>query len=400
MATMTKEDLQSMINDVVSEKMDKELEDVKQENQAQVKEMFEEKKEVAQEKQQGKGEKAARFLRAIAKGKGDIDRAAKIVKDEWGDDAFSKQLLESEYDSGGVLVPDEYVAEIIDLLRAQSTVRAMGAQTMPMNSGSMTIPKLTQGATSTYIGENQRGGASQPEFGSIQLSAKKLKTLVPISNDLLRDSTPQADTIVRDDLVQAMALEEDVAFIRYDGTEDKPKGMYYWADDDNVFGAGDISSDELDTVTNDLTQAIYKLAGSDVPMANPGWIFNPRTTFYLMKLRDGNGNYVFRDELQDGTLMGFPYMDTTQIPINLDTSGGGDNDETEIYFADFAQLIIGENTDLIIDVSSEATYYDGTQQVSAFDNDLTLMRALARHDFGARHEEAIAVVEEVDWDFS
>ena len=395
MATMTKEDLQSMINDVVSEKMDKELEDVKEENQAKVEEMFEEKKEVAQEKQQGKGEKAARFLRAIAKGKGDIDRAAKIVKDEWGDDAFSKQLLESEYDSGGVLVPDEYVAEIIDLLRAQSTVRAMGAQTMPMNSGSMTIPKLTQGATSTYIGENQRGGASQPEFGSIQLSAKKLKTLVPISNDLLRDSTPQADTIVRDDLVQAMALKEDVAFIRYDGTEDKPKGMYYWADDDNVFAAGDISSDELDTVTNDLTKAIYKLAGSDVPMANPGWIFSPRTTFYLMKLRDGNGNYVFRDELQDGTLMGFPYMDTTQIPINL----GGNNDETEIYFADFAQLIIGENTDLIIDVSSEATYYDGTQQVSAFDNDLTLMRALARHDFGSRHEEAIAVVEEVDWDF-
>jgi len=396
MATMTKEDLQSMINDVVSEKMDKELEDVKEENQAKVEEMFEEKKEVAQEKQQGKGEKAARFLRAIAKGKGDIDRAAKIVKDEWGDDAFSKQLLESEYDSGGVLVPDEYVAEIIDLLRAQSTVRAMGATTMPMNSGSMTIPKLTQGATSTYIGENQRGGASQPEFGSIQLSAKKLKTLVPISNDLLRDSTPQADTIVRDDLVQAMALKEDVAFIRYDGTEDKPKGMYYWADDDNVFTAGDISSDELDTVTNDLTKAIYKLAGSDVPMANPGWIFSPRTTFYLMKLRDGNGNYVFRDELQDGTLMGFPYMDTTQIPINL----GGNNDETEIYFADFAQLIIGENTDLIIDVSSEATYYDGTQQVSAFDNDLTLMRALVRHDFGSRHEEAIAVVEECDWDFS
>ena len=399
MATMTKEDLQSMINDVVSEKMDKELEDVKEENQAKVEEMFEEKKEVAKEKQMGKGEKAARFLRAIAKGKGDIDRAAKIVKDEWGDDAFSKQLLESEYDSGGVLVPDEYVAEIIDLLRAQSTVRAMGATTMPMNSGSMTIPKLTQGATSTYIGENERGGASQPEFGSIQLSAKKLKTLVPISNDLLRDSTPQADTIVRDDLVQAMALKEDIAFIRYDGTEDKPKGMYYWADEDHVFGAGNISSDELDTVTNDLTKAIYKLAGSDVPMANPGWIFSPRTQFYLMKLRDGNGNYAFRDELQEGTLMGFPFMTTTQIPINLDASGGGDNDETEIYFADFAQLIIAENTDLIIDVSSEATYYDGTQQVSAFDNDLTLMRALARHDFGARHEEAIAVVEEVDWNF-
>ena len=394
MATMTKEDLQNMINDVVEDKVGKGLEDVKQESQSKIQDMFEEKKEVAKEKQMGKGEKAARFLRAIAVGKGDIDTSAKIVHDKWGDEAFSKQLLQSEYDAGGVLVPDEYVADIIDLLRAQSTVRAMGAQTMPM-SGSLTIPKLTQGSTSEYIGENQRGGASQPEFGSIQLSEKKLKTLVPISNDLLRNSSPAADTIVRDDIVNAMALKEDIAFIRYDGTEDKPKGMYHWADDDNIFNAGDISSDELETVTNDLTKAIYKLAGSDVPMANPGWIFSPRTTYYLMKLRDGNGNYVYREELQNGTLMGFPFADTTQIPINL----GGSNDETEIYFADFAQLIIAESMDLIIDVSSEASYYDGENNVSAFDNDLTLIRALSKHDFGARHEEAIAVIEECDWDF-
>ena len=91
--------------------------------------------------------------RALAAGKGDPEKAARHVEKNWNDKEFSKQLLEADFDAGGVLVPDEYVAEIIDLLSAQSTVRAMGASTMPMNSGSMTVPKLTKGATASYVGE-------------------------------------------------------------------------------------------------------------------------------------------------------------------------------------------------------------------------------------------------------
>jgi len=396
---MKKEELEGLIADTVNEVVGDELKEVKQESKTQIEEVMQEQKTVEQEKETGKGNNAARFLRAIAAGKGDVDKAASYAEKNWNDKAFAKQLLESDYDAGGVLVPDEYVAEIIDLLRAQSTVRAMGAQTVPMNSGSLTLPKLTGGSTASYVGENERGGASQPSFGSIQMSAKKLKAIVPISNDLIRDSSPQADTIVRDDLVQQMALREDIAFIRDDGTENTPKGMYYWAESGNVFESGDISSDELDTVTNDLTNAMFKLADSDVPMANPGWIMSPRTKYYLMQLRDGNGNYAFREDLMGNTLMGFPVMTTTQIPDNLDASTDGDDDESEIYFADFGQLVIAENTGLIIDVSTEASYYDGSNQVSAFDNDLTIMRAIARHDFGARYDKAISVIEAVDWKF-
>ena len=390
---MKKEELEKLIDDQVQKAVGKELDEVKEESKSRINEAMEKQKEVAKEKAKGKGADAARFLRAIAAGKGDTRKAADYAKKNWNDERFSKQLLESEYDAGGVLVPDEYAAELIDLLRAQSVVRNMGAMTMPMNSGSLTIPKLTGGTTANYIGENEKGGASEPSFGSIQMSAKKLKAIVPISNDLIRDSSPQADNVVRNDVVQQMALREDIAFIRDDGTENTPKGMYYWSN--NKFNAGDIDSDELDTVTNDLTNAIFKLANANVPMSQPGWIMSPRSKFYLMQLRDGNGNYAYREDLQDGILMGYPVATTTQIPDNL----GGSNDESEIYFADFAQLIIAENTNLIINVSEEASYYDGSQQVSAFDNDLTVMRALARHDFGVRHDDAVAVIEQVDWKF-
>lgn len=397
---MTKKELENLIQNEVKNAVGEDFEDIKKQTEERMEEMRKNFMEAQKEKKEGKGNNAAKFLRALAAGKGDPEKAARHVKKNWNDERFAKQLLESDYSAGGVLVPDEYVAEIIDLLTAQSTVRAMGAATMPMQRGSMSIPKLTSGATASYVGENERGGSSEQEFGSIQMSAKKLKALVPISNDLIRDASPRADGIVRDDLVRQMALREDVAFIRDDGTNNKPKGMYYWAAADNKFEVSDDGgSTTLDTVTNDLIQALFKLEGKDVPMTRVGWIFHPRTKYFLMKLRDGNGNYAFRDELQDGTLMGYPYMTTTQIPTNLDASTDGSNDESEIYIADFAQLIVADNTELIIDVSSEASFYDGSNNVSAFDNDLTLMRAIARHDFGSRYDEAITVIEAVDWSF-
>ena len=400
MAEIKKSELKELIENEVKNAVGEDFEEIKKETEQRMEKMKDNLREAQKEKKEGKGNNAAKFLRALAAGKGDPEKAARHVRKNWNDETFAKQLLESDFSAGGVLVPDEYVAEIIDLLTAQSTVRAMGASTMPMNSGSMTIPKLTSGATASYVGENERGGSSEQGFGSIQMSAKKLKALVPISNDLIRDASPRADGIVRDDLVRQMALREDVAFIRDDGTDNKPKGMYYWADSDNKFNVSDDSgSTTLDTVTNDLIKALFKLEGKNVPMTRVGWIFHPRTKYFLMKLRDGNGNYAFRDELQEGMLMGYPYMTTTQIPTNLDASTDGSDDESEIYIADFGQLIVADNTELIIDVSSEASFYDGSNNVSAFDNDLTLMRAIARHDFGSRYDEAIAVIEAVDWSF-
>src|SRR5690625_3264511 len=129
---------------------------------------------------------AGRWVRALAAGKGDPERASRYVKQVWKDEDFAKQLAASVFEDGGAIVPDEYMAEIIELLRAQAVVRQLGATTVNMSSGSMTIPKQTGASTAHYIGENTNIPASQPAFGQIQLSAKKLAALVPISNDLLR----------------------------------------------------------------------------------------------------------------------------------------------------------------------------------------------------------------------
>jgi HK97 family phage major capsid protein len=115
-----------------------------------------------------------------------------------------------------------------------------------------------------------------------------------------------------------------------------------------------------------------------------------------MTIRDGNGNFAFREEMLGGKLWTFPYRVTTQIPINLAYTGTA---ESENYLADFADCVIGESDEIIIDASPNAAYFDTASAavVSAFSRDETVIRAIARHDFGMRHDESVAIHPDVDW---
>ncbi len=346
--------------------------------------------------EKGRGLKIARYIRALAAGKGNARDAAEIVKgwDKPGDAELSKALSESILSAGGAIVPDEFVADLIELLRARAVIRASGAVVVPMNSGSMTIPKQTAAGTAAYTGENVNIASSQQVFGQIQLSAKKLAALTPVSNDLIRDATPQADVIVRDDLVAIMSLREDLAFIRDDGTANTPKGIRNFADAANIFAAtqaGAIAT--VAEVTDDLAKMVRQLEDANIPFTRPGWLLTPRSKWFLMSRRDANSNLVFEPEMRTGMLLGWPFRTTTQIPNNL---GAGTN-ESEVYFVDFSQALIAENSALEVEIQPGAAYFDGTTVISAFSQDQTVIRTIARHDFALRHPLAASVLTTVKW---
>jgi len=192
-----------------------------------------------------------------------------------------------------------------------------------------------------------------------------------------------------------MSEKEDSVFIRGIGSSAEPKGISGWIKDQNSGNAFNSNATiNLANVTADLGIAIQKLMDGNAPMRNVGWLFAPRTWRALATARDGNGNLVWAEEMGRGTLMGFPFGVTTQIPTNL----GGGSDESEIYLVDFPLCIIGETTELEVASSDTAAYHDGSNVVSAFSQDQTSVRAIARHDFGLRQrgKEAV-IVEQVKW---
>ncbi len=351
-----------------------------------------------------KGLAFGRAVRAMAAAKMHKLGSAGVVEilNQWGDTdiaeamtaAQTKALAAGNATAGGFLVPTEFSNEVIELLRSRSIVRKMGARTVQMPTGTLKFPKLSTGASATYVGENTNATSSEPTLGQLTLTFKKLAVLVPVSNDLLRYSSPSADAVVRDDLVSAMATKEDQSLVRGTGTSATPKGIANWCVADQKIAC---QAKTLASVFEDLGKLVIALKNANIPMISPGWMMAPRTEITLATIQDGNGNTPLREELNRGTLWGYPVGVTTNIPITLDTTGAGSDDESEIYLVDFAQVLIGESMGLLVDASQEAAYHDGSNVQAAFSLDQTVVRAIAEHDLGLRHERAVAMLTGVDW---
>lgn len=306
-----------------------------------------------------------------------------------------RALAAGDGPAGGFAVADEWSQDIIEFLRPASVVIKMGGPTLPMTTGTLRLPRISGGATATYIGENVAAVKTQQTFGQVVANYKKLAALVPISNDLLRYASPSAESMIRQDLVAAMGQRADLAAIRDNGTASTPKGIRYWAPAAGVISAQ--TGQALSTTIQDLGKLVVQLRVNNVRFLKPGWLMAPRIWNFLLTVTNTNGFYVFRDEmLSKSTLWGYPFQVTSQIPVNLaDVSSGTAG--SEVYLADFADVVICQATQLLVDSSTEAAYVDGSNTNAAFSLDQMVIRAILEHDIVARHDFSIAVLTGMTW---
>lgn len=336
-----------------------------------------------------KGQVAVRMLQSLVAFKSTGTSPVAYAENVLRDSEVAKALAAGSASSGGVLVPEQYSAEIIEFLRPMTTVRALGARTIPIPFGTLNMPRIASGSTAGYVGENDNIGITQPSVGNVKFTAKKLAAIVPISNELLRNPSPDVEGIVRDDLVRSISVTEDAAFLRNEGVGGAPKGLYFQAASANLIPAN--ASVSIANIDIDAGKAETALAAANIPMIQPGWIFAPRVAQYLKSLRTTDGAKAF-PEMGEGMFRGYPYRQTSNIPTNL---GGGT--ESEVYFADFAQVMIGDKMGIELQVSTEAAYTENGTVKSAFQRDQTLVRAIMEHDLQVRHPSAIAVLTAVTW---
>lgn len=346
---------------------------------------------VKQEAKQYPGARMARLAMSIAAGKGDMQLAEQFAAKEIGDQEVA-MAVSTAAGSGGALIPENIHSEVIELLRPKTVIRKLGARSVPLPNGNLSLPRMSGGATSSYVGEGSDVNSSQSSFDDIKLSAKTMITLVPMSNQLIGRAGFNVEQLVLGDIIASMAVREDKGFLRDDGTNNTPTGFkaVATAASRTKPWTGPI---ELATIDAYLDSLILMLMASDSMMVMPGWAMSPRSWMKLFGLRDGNGNKVY-PEMAQGLLKGYPIEHTNTIPSNL---GTGTN-EAEIYFADFNDVVIGEQDNMTIDFSREATYKDANGDlVSAFARNQSLIRLVAEHDIGFRHPEGLALGTGITW---
>lgn len=342
-------------------------------------------------KQVSKAQQFGQFVALHAKANGSLTEMRRIAAAKFGDRHPIVATLNTTDDAA--VVPDPLANEIIELLRAESVVMSAAPRMVNLPNGKLTFPAGATGAAASYGAEAANIAATEPTFREVVLDAKKLAAIVPMSNEIVNDAQGDLEGWVRMDLVAAMAERADLAFLRGDGTSNTPTGFL-----NLVQGAASIAANatvNLANVTNDLGKLETVMWVNNVRPRRPVYFMSPRVFVYLSDLRDGNGNLAF-PTLTSGDmpmLRRKPVYVSSQIPVNL---GGGTN-ESEIYLVEMDHVMIGEVAGIEVSVSDEASYWNGSALQSAFSQDLTLIRAIHRHDIDIRQQFAVAVLTAVTW---
>lgn len=131
--------------------------------------------------------------------------------------ALVKAQSEGVNSAGGVLVPEEMMAEII-VLRETYGVFRKECRVVPMGRDTLNWPRRTGGLTAYFVNENTALTQSQVAFDNVSLTAKKLAVLTLLSTEIAEDAVIAIADFVVNEIAYAFASKEDDCGFNGDGT--------------------------------------------------------------------------------------------------------------------------------------------------------------------------------------
>ena len=219
-------------------------------------------------------------------------------------------LVEGTDSEGGYLVPDEYEHTLVSALENEGVIRKH-AHVITTNNGLHKIPIVASKGTATWLDEAGAFTEDDDTFGAVQLDAHKVGCIIKVSQELLQDSAFDLERYFTDEFTRRISAKEEAAFIIGDGSK-KPTGLLNATGGAPVgvttASATAITADELIDLYHSLKTPYRK---------NAIWIFTDSTLKAIRKLKDGEGQYLWRPGLADGTpdtILGRPYFTSDDVP--------------------------------------------------------------------------------------
>lgn len=303
---------------------------------------------------------------------------------------------------GGVLLPTPNSASIMPMLRNENTFFASNPRRIQLVGGRFNMPIQTGHATAGYIGEGAKKPVGSPTFGSISMSSKKIAGIVMLTEEVLKWSLANIRAFVETDLRDTMGQNIDTAMFFGAGTATVPWGIFQRDAMLNLFDGSSTSLfadptaptlEELDAIGDLMLLAITDR--NIRPKDSFQWSMNYHLLSYLRRQRGNNDMYVY-PELQgeNPRWKGFRVRPTNAIPNN----GGATTDESILALVDWSEVWFGEEEDITVRTSTEATIDPGTGVlVGLFQQNMMAVLMEARHDVGLGRPGAISVLRKARW---
>ena len=177
------------------------------------------KKEDADEKFQGQNYTRKVIAKAVAHIEGVSPIA--IAQKRWGNSSPRLvDVIKADVAGGGsesgewgaelVSADSRYMGDFIEFLKSMTIFDRLSLREVPAN---VTIKGQSGIGTGYWVGQSKAITPSAQSFTDVSLTPLKVAALAVVSNELLRDSSPAAEQLVRDALVEASAQRIDTTFL-------------------------------------------------------------------------------------------------------------------------------------------------------------------------------------------
>jgi HK97 family phage major capsid protein len=244
-----------------------------------------------------------------------------------------RALSEGTLTAGGHMVPTPIAAQVIDLARNKMRVIQAGAVTVPMESATLKIPRLTTEGSPAWHAENAAITDVDLVFDTVTFTSRTLTRLVKISIELVDDAPAQTEGVIANSFAEQVAVELDRVALRGSGTAPEPRGVL---NQSGITVTTHGANGALLTNYDFWLDAVGAVRNSNFePNAH---IQAPRSSTSLSKLKETSTLAYMAPPANM-----LPMLTTKQLPVNLTV--GTSTDCSEVYTAEWANLLIGMRTD-------------------------------------------------------
>lgn len=262
--------------------------------------------------------------------------------------------------TSAAIVPPSFRPELFTSALTNSTVmQALGATVLTGLTGNVVIPRETGSPAVGWVAENVALPYGNFTTDSLTLSPHHVGAITELSRQLLMQSSPAADALVRQLLSRNISIEIDRAAINGTGANAQPTGIL------NAAGVPTVAydTDLFITTANMIATADIANVGSARAFVSTNGVKGTAA-----KTKDGQGHPIPFAEIFHGETVQF----SNQVPNNLNPTAN----KHGLVYGDWSDFLIGiwSQLDILVNPYAQAAYEKGN----------ILVRAMATVDFGVR----------------
>ena len=343
----------------------------------------------------------ARIAKSLGMAKGSYGDALRIAEARYGADSDTAGVFKAAVTAGSTLsgswaedlVGDtsSAFADFVEYLRPQTILGKFGTGGIPdLRRVPFRVPLVSQtaGGEGYWVGE----GAAKPltafDFARTTMEPLKVANIAVLTEEVIRDSSPSAEAIVRDALRDALVARLDIDFVnpaKAAVAGVSPASITNGSTDDIAS-----SGDDADAIRLDVRSVFARfIAANNAPTAGV-WIMSATNALALSMLVNPLGQSEFPGiGMNGGTFQGMPvivseYVGNVVILVNA----------SDIYLADEGGIAIDLSREASLQMDTAPTMNSTTPtpiaSVSMFQTNSVAFRAERTINWARRRATSVA----------